>query len=492
MADTKTDYEVVTTPKDLNDAEKQVDEENAAAPVEGCSILFMVLLCAPKMAMNMAWAAQWAALSPLLEILLDSSWVQVVQLVGPTTGLLVAPTVGVLCDNCTSKYGRRRPYLFWGAVTSALCWLIMMHTVDIGEALGDTKSTQFTEYNTKGVPISRKWTTVFTVLCYIWMDITCNVTQVPAGLIIADFAGDRQVTAASIGGAYSIAGSFAVSGYILFFGAAHESIKSFMTMLIVIMLVTTMSVCFFVKETPYVPTVATNKKEEIRAAFSAVWTGIKLLPSLLKVYAVMFVLIQYGWTAYTGAKGQFFGIVVKGGSSEGADKCGHDGLAACTEAQQNFNDGVRLASGTTDTILNCVSLLFLAILPFLVRKFGAKRVLTYAIIPQTLLIAMAFSKIVWLDMLIIVMCCATQSALSSLVMPTIIHVIGLGANNNLGLFAGAFNSANCLGQFLNFALSSVLVKSSMGYALPVLVGGILSALAFFLAFFKLELKMHSM
>ncbi|OQS01927.1 Glycoside-Pentoside-Hexuronide (GPH):Cation Symporter Family [Thraustotheca clavata] len=489
----ETDYNVVTTPVD--DMVKPVDEEIAEQVyVEGCSIPFMFLLCAPKMAMNMAWAAQWAALGPLLEILLKSHWVQLVQLVGPTTGLLVAPTIGVLSDNCSSKWGRRRPYLFWGAIASALCWLIMMHTVDIGEALGDTKSADITKniIEKKEHLTSRKWTTFFTVLCYIWMDITCNVTQVPAGLIIADFAGDRQVTAASIGGAYSIAGSFAVSGYILFFGAAHESIKSFMTMLIVIMLVTTMSVSFFVKETLYVPTVQRSKSKEIKEAFSAVWTGIRMLPYTLAVYAVIFVLIQYGWTAYTGAKGQFFGIVVKGGESDGADKCGRDNLPDCTDKQTRFNDGVRIASGSTDTILNCVSLVFLSILPFLVRKFGAKRVLTISIIPQTLLILMAFSKIIALDMAIIVCCCATQSALSSLVMPTIIHVVGHGTDNNLGLFSGAFNSANCLGQFLNFGFSSILVQSSMGYALPVLVGGILSAVAFFIALFKLDFKMHSL
>ncbi|KDO16983.1 hypothetical protein SPRG_17574 [Saprolegnia parasitica CBS 223.65] len=366
----------------------------------------------------------------------------------------------------------------------------MMHAVDIGEALGDTNTTMINKYVAEKTEtlIDRKWTTVFTVLCYVWMDITCNITQVPAGLIIADFAGDRQVTAASIGGAYSIAGSFAVSGYILFFGAAHESIKSFMTMLIVIMLVTTMAVVIFVKETPYVPPVQRAKGAEIKAAFVAVWTGIKILPKTLAYYAVCFVLIQYGFTAYNGAKGQFFGLVVKGGSAEGADKCGSN----CTEAQTNFNDGVQLASGTTDTIYNCVSLLFLAVLPYLVRKFGAKAVITATTIPQILLIAMAFCKIIPVDMIIVIACCMTQNTIFSLQIPTIMHVVGHGTENNLGLFAGAFNSANCLGQFLNFAFASVLVKTDMGYALPVLVGGVLSALAFLVAFFKLDLKMNTM
>ncbi|OQS03501.1 Glycoside-Pentoside-Hexuronide (GPH):Cation Symporter Family, partial [Thraustotheca clavata] len=461
--------------------------------VESCSILFMILLCAPKMAMNMAWAAQWAALGPLLQILLPSSWVQVVQIVGPTSGLLVAPTIGVLSDACTSKYGRRRPYLFWGAITSAMCWLIMMHAVDIGEALGDTKAAQINQYiNDKTeYKIHRTWTTVFTVICYVWMDITCNITQVPASLIIADFAGHRQVTAASVGQAYSIAGSFAVSGYILFFGPAHKSIKAFISMLIVIMLVTTMSVCLFVKEKQYVQVVARHKGAEIKAAFVAVWTGIRKLPRTLAYYAVCFVLIQYGFTAYNGAKGQFFGLVVKNGSADGADKCGGD-LAPCTQAQDDFNDGVRLASGTTDTIYNCVSLVFLVCLPYLVRKFGAKAVITATTIPQVLLIVMAFCKNIPVDMIIVIACCMTQNTIFSLQIPTIMHVVGHGTENQLGLFAGAFNSANCLGQFLNFIFASILVTSSMGYALPVLVGGILSSLAFVVAFFFLDLKMNSM
>ncbi|OQR97552.1 Glycoside-Pentoside-Hexuronide (GPH):Cation Symporter Family [Achlya hypogyna] len=482
-------YEAVATPHD-KDLEKNVEEPTVEPEEEGCSLLFMLLLCAPKMAMNMAWAAQWAALGPLLQILLSSSWVQVVQLVGPTTGLLVAPTIGVLSDACTSKYGRRRPYIFVGAITSAICWLVMMHTVDIGEALGDTKTAEINAYVNADQEdkITRKWTTFFTVICYIWMDITVNLTQVPVNLIMADFAGKRQVTAASIGGAYSIAGSFAVSGYILFFGAAHKTIKSFMTMLIVIMLVTTMAVVIFVKEKQYVPVVARNKSAEIKAAFAAVWTGIRLLPYTLAVYGICFVLMQYGYTAYNGAKGQFFGLVVKDGLATGADKCGDH----CTKRQTDYNDGVQLASGTTDTMYNCGSLIFLAVLPHLVRKFGAKNVITFATIPQVLLILMAFCKNVPIDIIIVVACGITQNTINTLQIPTIMHIVGHGADNNLGLFAGAFNSANCLGQFLNFALSSVLVKSSMGYALPVLVGGILTLIALVIAFLKLDLKMYAM
>jgi solute carrier family 45 protein 1/2/4 len=126
----------------------------------------------------MAWSTQWAVLGPLLEILVSSSGVQLVQLVGPTCGLLVVPAIGVLSDNCASRYGRRRPFMFWGAIASSLSWVLLMFANDLGRAFGDTFE-------------DRTWTAGITIFCYIWMDITLNIAMVPAGLIMADFAGKR-------------------------------------------------------------------------------------------------------------------------------------------------------------------------------------------------------------------------------------------------------------------------------------------------------------
>ncbi|OQR83410.1 hypothetical protein THRCLA_23154 [Thraustotheca clavata] len=102
---------------------------------------------------------------------------------------------------------------------------------------------------------------------------------------------------------------------------------------------------------------------------------------------------------------------------------------------------------------------------------------------------MSFCKIIAVDMIIVIACAITQNTLLSLFMATIIHVIGREEDAGLGLFAGALNSAYCCGQFLNFIFSSILVTSSMGYALPVLVGGILSFFGLLVSaiFFKIEL-----
>ncbi|KAF0700026.1 Aste57867_9412 [Aphanomyces stellatus] len=438
-----------------------------------CSIPFMILLCLPRFAITMAWAAQWSVLGPLLNILLSSSAVQIIQLVGPISGLVVGPVVGVFCDKCASPFGRRRPYLFWGAMTSILCWVLMMFTVEIGNALGDSAA-------------DRGWTTVLTVLCYVWMDITVNITMVPANLILADFAGDRQVTGAVVGGLVAAGGQVTVALYILAFGPAYNTMKSFLSLLIAIMFSTSMAVCWFVSEKRFAFESKGSRWNDVQATFAAVYTGIRDLPRPLAVYFVIMMLTQYGFTAYNGAKGQFFGLVVNGGTSAGADACDKH----CTPAQKAYNNGVQLG-GQTD-LLYLVGVVYVCFLPVLVKRFGARVVVSASILPQTFLAVMAFSKNVPLDMVLASGCSITQATIFPLAVPIVLHVIGQREDNGLGLFAGALNSSMCFGQFLNFGIGSVLVTSAMGYALPIMVGGLLSAVAFIIALTQFHVRMHTM
>lgn len=61
----------------------------------------------------------------LLSLGLSRDVMSLVLLAGPFSGLLVQPLIGHHADNSTSKYGRRRPYILVGTVTStlALFWL---------------------------------------------------------------------------------------------------------------------------------------------------------------------------------------------------------------------------------------------------------------------------------------------------------------------------------------------------------------------------------
>jgi solute carrier family 45 protein 1/2/4 len=465
-------YDLHASPKPGSVA-AAVNEEPLAHP----SIWLLLAVSMPRMAIQMAWSAQWAALGPYLSTMLSNSSVQLTQFIGPIVGVIVGPTIGVFSDRTTSRIGRRRPYLIVAGVLSVICWIAMGYTREIGEALGDSGTG--TE--------NRKWTAVFTIIFYAWMDITVNIVQTPAMLLVADFAGDRQTTGAALGQAWSTLGSIVVALYIQIFGAAYKSMHYFMGTLSVIMILCIVVATVFAHETPLDPSKIEKSSAwvQVKGAFYSVYLGIRTLPKVLVIYGLGFFFVQYGYTAYNGNKGQFFGIEVYGGVSTNADDCD-----PCSVEQDNYNDGVSLAGGTADLLYNIVGYVYSWCIPFLVSKFGLKWVLTISTIPQMFLLVMAWTSNRGFDVFVVAITGMTSSIWFSCIVPVIIHV--MGEDVDIGMYVGALNSANCFGQLLNYAIGAAIVDTSLGYKLPVFLGGVMSALGFFASAIFLKVKMYSL
>ncbi|GLT73393.1 hypothetical protein SLA2020_452550 [Shorea laevis] len=84
------------------------------------------------------WALQLSLLTPYVQELgIPHAWASVIWLCGPLSGLLVQPLVGHMSDRCTSRFGRRRPFILAGAVSIAVSVLIIGFSADIGWLLGD-------------------------------------------------------------------------------------------------------------------------------------------------------------------------------------------------------------------------------------------------------------------------------------------------------------------------------------------------------------------
>ncbi|KAE9306569.1 hypothetical protein PF008_g21432 [Phytophthora fragariae] len=475
------------TPKELEAG----NYDNQASPtfkgerksVVGASIPHLLMISMPRMAIRMAWTAQWSALGPYLGTMMPKYAVQLAQIIGPVTGILVAPTVGAFSDHSTNKWGRRRPFLLYGAIASAICWTAMGYTRQIGDALGDYGTGK------KGEPTDRTWTIFFTILFYVWMDITVNVVQTPLNLLISDFAGERQTLGAALGQGWSALGAVMVSSYIYAFGAAHLTLRWFLSMLSVVMVTTVAVACFFGQEKPR------EKLEQqpsetswvfVKKAFESIYNGFKTLPGELFKYCIIVFCVLYGYTAYNGNKGQFFGIEVYGGSAKGANICAPD----CSAAQDAYNRGVRVAGGYTDLIFSLLGYVYSWALPWVVKRFGAKWVLAASLVPLSLLMVMAFSMNVELNVGIVIITAVSLTTIMALNVPLIVHVVG--GNVDIGVYVGVLNAANCLGQLLNFAIGAGIVGTSMGYKLPVFLGGVMSfvGMIFTILFFKV--KMYSM
>lgn len=86
---------------------------------------------------------------------------------GPLSGLIVQPIVGVVADESTSRWGRRRPLMMAGAVIVSLCLLVLGFTREIVGAFvgGDGGDT------------TRRFTVVLAVVAIYALDFAINASE---------------------------------------------------------------------------------------------------------------------------------------------------------------------------------------------------------------------------------------------------------------------------------------------------------------------------
>uniref|UniRef100_A0A7N1A7F0 Sucrose transporter n=1 Tax=Kalanchoe fedtschenkoi TaxID=63787 RepID=A0A7N1A7F0_KALFE len=138
------------------------------------------------------WALQLSLLTPYVQTLgIGHAFSSFIWLCGPITGLVVQPCVGIWSDKCTSKYGRRRPFIFAGSLMISFAVIIIGFAADIGYLLGDTKEHCSTFKGTRT-------RAAFVFIIGFWMlDLANNTVQGPARALLADISGPDQRNSAN-------------------------------------------------------------------------------------------------------------------------------------------------------------------------------------------------------------------------------------------------------------------------------------------------------
>lgn len=132
------------------------------------------------------WALQLSLLTPYVQELgIPHAWASVIWLCGPLSGLLVQPLVGHMSDRCTSRFGRRRPFILAGAVSIAVSVLIIGFSADIGWLLGDQG-----KFRPRAVAAF--------VFGFWILDVANNVTQGPCRALLGDLTGNPPLLFSAI------------------------------------------------------------------------------------------------------------------------------------------------------------------------------------------------------------------------------------------------------------------------------------------------------
>ncbi|XP_048131163.1 sucrose transport protein SUC8-like [Rhodamnia argentea] len=148
----------------------------------------MVTVAAIAAGVQFGWALQLSLLTPYVQLLgIGHKWAAFIWLCGPISGMIVQPVAGYHSDRCTSRFGRRRPFIAGGASLVALAVLLIGYAADLGHLFGDGQNRT----------LKPRAVAVF-VLGFWILDVANNLLQGPCRALLADLsAGSQKKTRAA-------------------------------------------------------------------------------------------------------------------------------------------------------------------------------------------------------------------------------------------------------------------------------------------------------
>ncbi|KAI8322567.1 hypothetical protein GQ54DRAFT_251303, partial [Martensiomyces pterosporus] len=217
----------------------------------------------------------------LLSLGMKKSLMSLVWLAGPLSGLITQPLVGALSDSCTSRFGRRRPYIVGSTVGVVVCLAVIGWTREIA---GDR-------------PTLVIW---LAVAAFYLLDFAINCIQASLRALIVDTLPTSRQDAGTAWASRMI-GIGNVAGYLMGFldlvsllpllGSTQLQI---LTTIASATLAATVSItCYFTPEIPI--TRASVQAGDGLAALHSIFTSLQSLPRSIKRVCQIQVFSWIGW-----------------------------------------------------------------------------------------------------------------------------------------------------------------------------------------------------
>ena len=172
---------------DDNGNRSSLQVETAVAP-QPSPTWKMVLVASIAAGIQFGWALQLSLLTPYVQLLgVPHTWASFIWLCGPISGLVVQPIVGYYSDRCTSRIGRRRPFILSGALAVTIAVFLIGYAADLGHSFGDDLTRK-----------TRPRAVAIYVVGFWILDVANNMLQGPCRAFLGDLAaGDHKKTRAA-------------------------------------------------------------------------------------------------------------------------------------------------------------------------------------------------------------------------------------------------------------------------------------------------------
>ena len=460
--------------------------------------LWLFCLCASLMGVQFVYSIQFSIGAPLFKnkLKLSQSTIAIIlATAGPISGFIVQPIVGVWSDGCGSKWGRRRPFIFWGAVGCAIGMALIGGSVQIGSWLGDNDESADWHDHMVGI---------FCAVSGLWiMNLFVNTIQGPSRAVVLDIVPqdkqqDGNAMASGVMGLSAIIAN--VVGSLVFdTPEPYRNLFLFGIICVIGAIIPTMIVA---KEKVHDqsivvdPTDPTSKYTGVCGAFYKIYYAFRTIPRKMILVVVVYFL---SWCAYSP-----FMIYLTSYFSDNIYK----------GSQKRRNHGIQMGMFGL-AVFAAAQWLFSLVLAPLTRCFTVGGVYTVT----QLLATGCYALFYWLadfgELTFVVGLAWGVMAVIALNFTTMNSVPfglvrGITGNKNAGLYMGVLNAASVVAQTVTNCIAGAILKATRTHesgsqsswgsesssvidsgenvAVAILMGAALSLIATFTAPFLRETK----
>lgn len=253
-------------------------------------IIFLTLCLA---GLQFTWTVEMAYGTPyLLSLGLTKSYMSLVWIAGPLSGLIMQPIVGVISDSCTSKWGRRRPFLLGGSFMVIVSLLVIGWTREITALF--TQSEQGDTFKTVSIIIA--------ISSIYVLDFSVNCVQASCRALIVDSLppsqqGSATAWAGRMVGLGNVAGYFMgyidLVKYLWFLG--NTQLKVLCVLATAVLLLCDLITCYAVREKAIDKITSTPKKRSPFRLFGDIFKNIWNLPQPIQRICNVQFFAWIGW-----------------------------------------------------------------------------------------------------------------------------------------------------------------------------------------------------
>eukprot|EP01124_Arcella_intermedia_P015779 TRINITY_DN22358_c0_g1_i1.p1 TRINITY_DN22358_c0_g1~~TRINITY_DN22358_c0_g1_i1.p1 ORF type:complete len:583 (-),score=127.65 TRINITY_DN22358_c0_g1_i1:15-1763(-) len=441
------------------------------------SLFFKIcLLSLPSASQGWMWDKNQYVVSYFLGLGMSNNVASINDIIGALAGLTVGMAFGSASDTCTSRWGRRRPFLAWGLVTSIICHQIISFAPEIGRLLGDPEPT--------GGSVSCPIAIGIMLPFYFLSDFTQNIMQIPQLAIVADFAGERQASAQMI--RIIIASLFGriFSSFVAIFDPTTSIQKMHVFFFVVdIASVILHVICYLVAdEKVYEKAEGDENKScvsSITSVFKDTVVGLKELPRSIISLGICFIFAAFAVAAnlkYLPVTGQ----LTYHGDSYGAATCGQN----CTLEQRRFNEGNNVAAQIltiTGWVCFFLNFIFLVIIEPLLIHWGIGKCYAVVLFCASCVLYIPFTNI-YLSGFFEFLCLFALQMTWQLPAIAVAMYCYAYKIDKISLYNSTLNSMGCFGNVTAGILNTFFSSGTwLGFGITFVISGIFSLLSIILS-----------